>query len=109
VIPEGRIELHAPSEWDIVLSPELAPLFVLDAAIVAAQLFFSITLDPTSSSFGGTDHPLTCDLLEVMCTLRVHIRQYRHLVALEQGLSDSMDLDQDCLSRDEPARSRSPL
>jgi hypothetical protein len=37
VIPESRVGLHAPSEWDIVLSPELAPLFVLDAVSVSGS------------------------------------------------------------------------
>jgi hypothetical protein len=101
-IPDNLV---IPSEWDVVLAPEVAPLFVLDAAIVAALRFFSITLDPTSSSLGGTDHPLTGDLLEVMRSLRVHIRQYRLAVALEQGLSHSLDLDQDCPPRDQPDRS----
>jgi hypothetical protein len=100
VSSEERIQLCAPSEWDIVLSPELAPLFVIDAAIVAAQRFLSITLDPTSSSLGGTDHPLTSELLDGMSTLRVDIRRYRLAVAVEQDLGGSVDLDQDCLSRD---------
>jgi hypothetical protein len=74
---EQRIELHAPSEWDVVLSPELAPLFVLDAAIVAAQRFFSIVLDPSSSGPDGTADPPTRALLEAMRTLRCHIREHR--------------------------------
>jgi len=40
-----RILLRAPSEWDVALSPELAPLFVIDAAIVAA----SASLGPARS------------------------------------------------------------
>jgi hypothetical protein len=100
--PSMRDPLVIPSEWDVVLAPELAPLFVLEAAIAAAQRFFSITLDPTSSSLGGTDHPLTHDLLEVMRTLHVYIRRYRLLVAVEQGLSDSMHLDQHGPPRGEP-------
>jgi hypothetical protein len=98
--PCTRGNLVIPSEWDVVLAAEVAPLFVLDAAIVAAQRVFSITLDPTSSSLGGADHPLTRDLVEAMRTLRAHVSQYRLAVAAEQGLSDSMDLDQDCPIRD---------
>jgi hypothetical protein len=100
--PCTRENLVIPSEWDIVLAAEVAPLFVLDAAIVAAQRVFSITLDPISSSLGGTDHPLTRDLVEVMRTLRAHISQYRRAVAAEQDLSDSIDLDQNSPSRDQP-------
>ena len=103
--PSTRHTLVIPSEWDVVLAPEVAPLFVLEAAIAAAQRFFSITLDPTSSTLGGTDHPLTRDLLKVMRTLRVHIRHYRLAVAAEQGLSDSVGLDRNCHPRDQPDRS----
>jgi hypothetical protein len=74
---EPRLQLHAPSAWDVVLSPELAPLFVLDAAIVAAQRFFSVLLDPSSSGSGGTGHPPTRALLGAMRTLRGHIREHR--------------------------------
>jgi hypothetical protein len=74
---DQRIELHAPSEWDVVLSPELASLFVLDAAVVAAQCFFSILLDPSSAGPGGTGYPPTRALLEAMCSLRCHIRDQR--------------------------------
>ena len=74
---EGRIALHAPSEWDVVLSPELAPLFVLDAAIVAAERFFSLLLDPSSSEPGGTGHPPTRALLDNMRSLRCRIREHR--------------------------------
>jgi hypothetical protein len=103
--PSTPDNLLIPSEWDVVQAPEVALLFVLDAAIVAAQRIFSITLDPTSSDLGGSDHPLTRDLLEVMRSLRVHIRQYRLAAAVEQGLSDSMDPDQDCQLRDQTDRS----
>jgi hypothetical protein len=74
---ERRIALRAPSEWDVILSPELAPLFVLDAAIVAGQRFFSILLDPSSSGPGGTDYPPVRALLDAMRTLRCHIRDHR--------------------------------
>jgi hypothetical protein len=74
---ERRIALHAPSEWDVVLSPELAPLFVLDAAIVATQRFFSIGLDPSSFEPGGTAFPPTRALLDTMRILRCHIREHR--------------------------------
>ena len=77
MISEGRTELHAPSEWDVVLSPQLAPLFVLDAAILAAQRFFSITLDPSSFALGGAGYPPTRLLLEAMNTLRCLIRDHR--------------------------------
>jgi hypothetical protein len=103
--PCTRENLVIPSQWDVVLAAEVAPLFVLDAAIVAAQRVFSITLDPTSSSLGGTDHPLTRDLVEGMHTLRARISQYRLAVAAEQGLSDSMDLDQECPIRHPPDHS----
>lgn len=74
---ERRIALHAPSEWDVILSPELAPLFVLDAAIVAAQRFLSICLDPSSFEPGGTAYPPTRTLLDTMRILRCHIREHR--------------------------------
>lgn len=83
---EHRLALCAPSEWDVVLSPELAPLFVLDAAIVAAQRVFSTLLDPSSSGPGGTDHPPTRTLLEAMRILRRHIRKHR--VAVEASDDD---------------------
>ncbi len=57
MIPEHRFDLLAPSEWDVVLSPELAPLFVLDAAIVAAHRVLCIGLDPSSFSPGGAGPP----------------------------------------------------
>jgi hypothetical protein len=75
--PHRRVALRAPSEWDIVLSPELAALFVLDAAIVAAQRVFSIALDPSSSDPGGTGHPPARTLLAIMGILRRLIRQHR--------------------------------
>lgn len=74
---QGRVQLHAPSEWDVVLSPELAALFVLDAAIVAAQRFFSILLDPSSFDPGGTGHPPARAMLDTMGILRRLIRQHR--------------------------------
>jgi hypothetical protein len=88
VIPEHRLALRAPSEWDVVLSPELAPLFVLDAAIVAAQRIFSVTLDPSSHHPGGARYPPTRALLEAMRTLRQHIREHRRV---EQALTDPVD------------------
>jgi hypothetical protein len=77
VTPCARERLAAPSEWDVVLAPELAPLFVLDAAIVAAHRILSITLDPSSSSPGGANHPPTRALLAAMRTLRRHIHLHR--------------------------------
>lgn len=73
----ARERLLAPSEWDVVLAPELAPLFVLDAAIIAAHRVLSIGLDPTSSSAGGVNHPPTRDLLDAMRVLRRRIQQHR--------------------------------
>jgi hypothetical protein len=85
MISERRTELLAPSEWDIALSPELAPLFVLDAAVLAALRFFSITLDPSSSTLGGASYPPTRLLLEAMHTLRSLIREHR---LTEQAFAD---------------------
>lgn len=75
--------LFAPSEADVIVAPELAPLFVVDAAIVAAQRFFSVVLDPTSSVLGGAKHPLTSHLLDAMLSLRATLREYRLAEALE--------------------------
>ena len=90
MIYEHRIALHAPSEWDVVLSPELAPLFVLDAAIVAAQRIFSVGLDPSSAHPGGARYPPTQALLEAMRTLRCHIREHR---IVEQAFTDGVGPD----------------
>ena len=76
-IPGRRIPLRAPSEWDVALSPELAPLFVIDAAIVAAQRILSVLLDPSSFHPGGARYPPTRALLEAMRTLRRQIREHR--------------------------------
>jgi len=92
VIPEHRLALHAPSEWDVVLSPELAPLFVIDAAIVAAQRIFSVNLDPSSLEPGGARYPPTRALLEAMRTLRRYIREYRRV---EQALARGIDQEDD--------------
>jgi hypothetical protein len=89
----ARDNLVAPSEWDVLVAPEVAPLFVLDAAIVAAQRFFAIILDPTSSDLGGAGHPLSRDLLDAMCALRGHIRHYRLAEAAERGLDEAVGLD----------------
>jgi hypothetical protein len=86
-MPSARERLLAPSEWDVVLAPELASLFVLDAALVAAHRVFSICLDPTSSSAGGANHPPTRDLLDAMRILRLHIHQHR----LAEATSDEMN------------------
>ena len=86
---DQRIELHAPSEWDVVLSPVLAPLFGLDAASVAAQRFFSVLLDPSSAGPGGTGYPPTRALLDAMCSLRCHIRDHR--IAEEAFADDTCD------------------
>lgn len=74
---ERRLEIHVPSEWDVLLSPELAPLFVLDTALLAALRVFSVCLDPTSSEPGGTEHSPTRALLTAMHTLHFHIREHR--------------------------------
>jgi hypothetical protein len=63
-----------------VLSPELALLFVLDAAIVAAERFFYILLDPSSLGPGGAGYPPTLALLDAMRTLRSRIREH-HVIA----------------------------
>jgi hypothetical protein len=87
----------APSECDLALSPELAPLFVLDAAIVTTLRFFSILLDPSSSGPGGTDHPPTRALLETMRILRGHIREHRVAaqVSDDQPYPEHDDTDDD--------------
>ena len=77
----ARERLVAPSEWDVILSPELAPLFVLDAAIVAAHRVLAICLDPSSPAVGGADHPPTRELLDAMRALRARIHQHRLAVA----------------------------
>ncbi len=87
---EQRIALHAPSEWDVALSPERAPLFVIDAAIVAAQRILSVSLDPSSSNPGGARYPPTRALLESMRTLRGHIREHR---LVEQAFADGVGVD----------------
>jgi hypothetical protein len=86
--PDHRVEVWAPSEWDVVLAPELAPLFVLDAAIVAAQRFFSIHLDPSSFGPDGPAYPPTRALLETMSSLRSHVRRYR---LMEESFLDDPD------------------
>jgi hypothetical protein len=98
VISEHRPVVCAPSEWDVVLSPELAPLFVLDAAIVAAQRFFSILLDPSSSGPGGTRYPPTRALLDAMLSLRCHIHDHR----VTAQASDAAGTDRDATDRDTP-------
>jgi hypothetical protein len=92
VITEHRLALRAPSECDVVLSPELAPLFVLDAAIVAAQRIFSVSLDPSSLHPGGARYPPTRALLEAMRTLRCHIREHRRA---EQAFAGGIPEDDD--------------
>ena len=92
---ERRIALHAPSEWDVVLSPELAPLFVLDAAIVAAQRFFSICLDPSSFEPGGTAYPPTRALPDTMRILRCHIREHRVTATFDHEPSGEHDATDD--------------
>jgi hypothetical protein len=87
VISEHRIALYAPSDWDIALSPELAPLFVIDAAIVAAQRIFSVSLDPSSSHPGGEQYPQTRALLEAMRTMRGQICAHR---IREQAFADGV-------------------
>lgn len=84
MIHQRRITLRAPSESDIVLSPELAPLFVIDAAIVAAERILSVQLDPSSHP-GGARFPPTRALLAAMHALRWHIQEYR---SLEQAFAD---------------------
>ena len=102
-IPERRIRLRAPSEWDVALSPELAPLFVIDAAIVAAQRILSVQLDLSSFHPGGARYPPTRALLVTMRTLRRQIRKHRVVEqAFAEGIAqddDDQDDDQDNASR----------
>jgi hypothetical protein len=104
-MPLNRENLVAPSEWDVLIAPEVAPLFVLDAALLAAQRFFAIILDPTSSDLGGADHLLTHDLLDAMCALRVHIRDYRLAEAADRSLGEAFDVADDRPSQDASDRS----
>jgi hypothetical protein len=97
---ERRIALHAPSEWDVVLSPELAPLFVLDAAIVAAQRFFSICLDPSSFEPGGTAYPPTRALLDTMRILRCYIREHRVTATFDHEPSGEHDATDDNIPKE---------
>lgn len=87
-IPKRRVPLRAPSEWDVVLSPELAPLFVIDAAIIAAQRILAVHLDPASLHPGGARYPPTRALLEAMSRLRGLIRKHRRV---EQAFADGGD------------------
>lgn len=100
MINERRITLRAPSESDVVLSPELAPLFVVDAAVIAALRILSVHLDPSSSYLGGARYPPTRALLATMHALRRHIRQHR---LLERAFADADPCDDD---HDDEARDR---
>jgi len=107
VIHKRRITLRAPSESDIVLSPELAPLFVIEAAIVAAQRILSVQLDPSSFQPGGARYPPTCALLAAMRALRCHIREHRYLEqAFADGVGRRDDPDDQAY---EPASDNSPF
>lgn len=77
--PDFRPALRAPSHWDIVLAPELAPLFVLDAAILMVEHIFAISLDTSSSDFGGAGYPPTQQMRAAMQVVRQHIRLHRRL------------------------------
>lgn len=83
-----RQRLVVPSEWDIVLAPELGPLFVLDAALLAARHVLAIGLDPSSSTSGGADYPPTRDLLDAMRALRWLIHPHR---LAERAFADGRD------------------
>lgn len=74
VTHKRRTTLSATSESDIVLPPELAPLFVIDAAIVAAQRILSVQLDPSSFQPGGARYPPTRALLAAMRAAVPHPR-----------------------------------
>lgn len=90
----ARDRLVAPSEWDVVLAPELAPLFVLDAAIVAAYRVLAICLDPSSSAVGGANHPPTRELLEAMRALRMRIHHHRRaIVTADHSKTEDEPLD----------------
>lgn len=97
-----RVTLRAPSESDVVLSPELAPLFVVDAAIIAALRILSVHLDPSSFHPGGARYPPPRALLAAMHALRRHIRQHRNL---ERAFADAVgprDDDHDDEAREQP-------
>jgi len=90
----ARDRLVAPCEWDVILAPELAPLFVLDAAIVAPLRVFAICLDRSSSAVGGANHPPTRELLEAMRALRRRIHHHRLAVATgDDGKTEDEPLD----------------
>ena len=106
--PNHRETLHAPSEWDVVLAPELGPLFVLEAAIIAAHRFLLIQLDPSSSLPGGANHRPTRALLHAMRTLRSRIRDHR---AMEQAFaegSESAELDYNAVKGRAQADAKDP-
>jgi hypothetical protein len=70
---ELRVPIHVPSAWDVTLSPELAPLFVVDAAIHAARRFIEVSW-PASSPQGETN---LRDLLADMGRVQARIREHR--------------------------------
>ena len=91
-IPKRRFPLCAPSEWDVVLSPELAPLFVIEAAIIAAQRILAVHLDPDSFHAGGARYPPTREMIETMSSLRRLIHKHRRIA---QAVADGPDRDVD--------------
>lgn len=91
---EQREHLRAPSEWDVLIFPDLAPLFVLEAAIVAAHAALGCQLEPASSMPGGANHPPIRHLLRAMRILRAHIRNHRIAhEAREPSLAEVPDSD----------------
>ncbi|MEI8256675.1 MAG: hypothetical protein WCJ30_13455 [Deltaproteobacteria bacterium] len=98
---DHRVDLRVPSEWDVVLSPELAPLFVLDAAVLAAQRVLALCLDRSSSAPGGTDYPPTRALLDAMRTLRGHIREHRRIAEADNDCPVGDDATDEDVPEDE--------
>ncbi len=88
-----RERLVAPSEWDVILAPELAPFLVLDAALVAAHRVLAICLDPSSSDVGGANHLPTRELLHAMRELRARIHQHSLAVATGDDKTEDEPLD----------------
>ena len=75
--PRVREAPLAPSEWNVVLAPELAPLFVIEAVLVATDRLLANTPDTNSRSAGGCEPPPTRALLRAMQVLRSHFARHR--------------------------------
>ena len=85
-----RDELRVPSAWDIAITPELAPLFVLDAAICATRRFIE-----------GSPPDCQADLRPILKHMRRLLARIREHRAREQVLANHVyvphedDLDPD--------------